>query len=42
VKILLVEDSRVLRLTNERALVKAGFHVITAEDGESALQSNLT
>ena len=38
VKILLVEDSRVLRLSNERALVKAGYKVITAEDGESALQ----
>ena len=37
-KILLVEDSRVLRLSNERALVKAGYKVITAEDGESALQ----
>jgi CheY-like chemotaxis protein len=38
VKILLVEDSRVLRLSNERALIKAGYKVITAEDGESALQ----
>ena len=37
-KILLVEDSRVLRLSNERALIKAGYKVITAEDGESALQ----
>jgi len=37
-KILLLEDSRVLRLRNERALVKAGYHVITAEDGESALR----
>lgn len=37
-KILLVEDSRILRLSNERALVKAGYNVITAEDGESALQ----
>jgi CheY-like chemotaxis protein len=26
-------------VTNERALVKAGYEVITAEDGESALQS---
>lgn len=38
VKILLVENSRVLRLSNERALIKAGYKVITAEDGESALQ----
>jgi DNA-binding response OmpR family regulator len=37
-KILLVEDSRTLRLTNERALVQAGYEVISAEDGESALQ----
>jgi CheY-like chemotaxis protein len=39
VKILLVEDSRILRLSNGRALEKAGYTVITAEDGESALQS---
>jgi DNA-binding response OmpR family regulator len=38
VKILLVEDSRTLRLTNERALAKAGYEVISAEDGESALR----
>jgi len=38
VKILLVEDSRALRLENERALLKAGYAVICAEDGESALQ----
>jgi len=38
VKILLVEDSRILRLSNERALAKAGYEVITAEDGESALE----
>jgi DNA-binding response OmpR family regulator len=37
VKILLVEDSRTLRLNNERALLKAGYDVICAEDGESAL-----
>ena len=37
-KILLVEDSRALRLENERALLKAGYAVICAEDGESALQ----
>jgi twitching motility two-component system response regulator PilG len=38
VKILLVEDSRTLRLSNERALLKAGYEVICAEDGESALR----
>lgn len=37
-KILLVEDSKILCLTNERALVKAGYEVISAEDGEQALQ----
>lgn len=36
-KILLVEDSRPIRLDNERVLVKAGYEVICAEDGESAL-----
>ena len=38
VKILLVEDSRTLRLSNERALQKAGYEVTCAEDGESALR----
>jgi DNA-binding response OmpR family regulator len=38
VKILLVEDSRVLRLANERSLIKAGYEVVGAEDGESALR----
>jgi DNA-binding response OmpR family regulator len=33
VRILLVEDSRTLRRSNERALVKAGYEVICAEDG---------
>ncbi len=36
--ILLVEDSRFLRLANERALVKAGYSVVTAGDGEEALR----
>src|ERR1700730_12656682 len=36
--ILLVEDSRLLRLSNERALVKAGYIVVTAGDGEEALR----
>ena len=36
--ILLVEDSRFLRLANERALVRAGYKVVTAGDGEEALR----
>jgi len=38
VKILLVEDSRALRLENERALIKTGYEVICAADGEAALE----
>ena len=38
VRILLVEDSKPIRRENENALHKAGYEVITAEDGESALQ----
>lgn len=38
VKILLVEDSKPIRRENESALHKAGYEVICAEDGESALQ----
>jgi CheY-like chemotaxis protein len=38
VKILLVEDSRAIRLENERVLIEAGYEVICAEDGQSALQ----
>jgi DNA-binding response OmpR family regulator len=38
VNILIVDDSRLLRLTNERALTRAGHHVIVAEDGEAGLQ----
>jgi CheY-like chemotaxis protein len=38
VKILLVEDSKPVRRENEGVLVKAGYEVISAEDGESALQ----
>lgn len=37
-KILLVEDSKPIRLANESALHKAGYEVLTAEDGETALQ----
>jgi CheY-like chemotaxis protein len=36
--ILLVEDSRFLRQANERTLVKAGYSVMTASDGEEALR----
>jgi DNA-binding response OmpR family regulator len=35
--ILLVEDSRWLRIRNQRALAKGGHNVITAEDGEKGL-----
>ena len=38
VKILLVEDSKTIRRENESALQNAGYEVICAEDGESALQ----
>ena len=36
--ILLVEDSRFLRLMNERALTRAGYSVMTAGDGQEALR----
>lgn len=38
-KILLVEDSKFLRLATERALARAGYNVSTAEDGQSALRA---
>jgi len=37
-KILLVDDSKFLRLATERALARAGYEVITAADGENALE----
>ncbi len=37
-KVLIVDDSRFLRMTNERALVKVGHQVITAPDGEEGLR----
>lgn len=36
--ILVVEDSRFLRLTTETTLARAGYKVVTACDGEEALQ----
>lgn len=36
-KILLVDDSKFLRLATERALARAGYEVYTAIDGEQAL-----
>lgn len=37
-KLLLVEDSKFLRLATERALARAGYEVSTAVDGEQALE----
>jgi CheY-like chemotaxis protein len=37
-KILLVEDSKFLRMSTERALMRAGYEVIVAADGEQALE----
>ena len=37
-KVLLVEDSKFLRLANQRALSRAGYEVCTAADGEEALK----
>lgn len=37
IKILLVEDSKFLRLATERALTRAGYGVTSAVDGEEAL-----
>src|SRR5215471_16722264 len=37
-KILLVDDSKFLRMATERALARAGYKVITATDGITALQ----
>jgi len=36
--VLLVEDSKLLRLAGERALHRAGYQVLTAADGEEALR----
>lgn len=37
-KILLVEDSKFLRMATERALARAGYQMVTAVDGPSALE----
>ena len=37
-KILIVDDSRFLRMTNERALAKAGYEVTGAGDGLEAVK----
>jgi CheY-like chemotaxis protein len=37
-KVLLVEDSKFLRMSTERALTKAGYEVVCAGDGEEALR----
>jgi CheY-like chemotaxis protein len=39
IKILLVEDSKFLRLSTERALSRAGFDMSSAADGEEALKT---
>ena len=38
VKILLVDDSKTMKRANEAVLIKAGYEVICAEDGEAALE----
>ena len=35
--VLLVEDSKILQLAGQRTLTKAGYRVLTAEDGEKAV-----
>jgi CheY-like chemotaxis protein len=37
--VLLVEDSRFLRISTERTLSRAGYRVVSAADGEEALQA---
>jgi CheY-like chemotaxis protein len=37
-KVLLVDDSKFLRIATERALARAGYEVSTAVDGEHALE----
>jgi CheY-like chemotaxis protein len=40
-KILLIEDSRFQRVANERSLLRAGYNVITAGDGEEGVRAAL-
>jgi CheY-like chemotaxis protein len=35
--VLLVEDNRILQLASQRVLTRAGYRVLTAEDGEKAV-----
>jgi two-component system cell cycle response regulator DivK len=35
--VLLVEDNKLVRIATERVLIRAGYNVVTAEDGEKAL-----
>jgi CheY-like chemotaxis protein len=37
-KVLLVEDSKFIRLTTERAMARAGYEVSSAADGDEALR----
>ena len=37
-KILLVDDSKFLRMATERALARAGYVVLTASDGRKAIE----
>ncbi len=37
-KILLVEDNKLTRMASERSLAKAGYTVVSAKDGEEALE----
>ena len=37
-KILLVDDSKFLRMATERALARVGYHVITADEGPKAIE----
>ena len=37
-KLLLVDDSKAIRMANQRALEQVGYEVLCAEDGEAALK----
>jgi CheY-like chemotaxis protein len=37
-KVLLVEDNKLNRMASERSLAKAGYRVVSAHDGEQALE----